>query len=48
MEENRIQEAQRVPKKMNPKKSIIKHITIKIAKVRDKEKILKAAKNKNN
>ena len=43
-----VQKAQRVPNKMNPKKSILKHITIKIAKVRDKEKILKAAKNKNN
>ena len=40
-----VQEAQRVPNKMNPNRSIPRHI-IKMAKVKDKERILKAAREK--
>ena len=40
-----IQEAQRVPNKMNPNRPIPRPI-IKMAKVKDKERILKAAKKK--
>ena len=41
-----IQEAQRVPNKMNPNRPTPRHITIKMTKVKDKEKILKAARQK--
>ena len=40
--DNQIQEAQRVPNKMNPNRPIPKHITIKVAKL--KERILKATR----
>ena len=40
------QEAQRVPKKMNPKRPTPRHIIIKMPKVKDKERILKAAREK--
>ena len=38
-----IQEAQRIPNKKNPKRPIPRPIIIKMAKVKDKERILKAA-----
>ena len=38
-----VQEAQRVPNKMNPKRPILRHIVIKMPEVKDKERILKAA-----
>ena len=41
-----VQEAQRVQNKMNPNKPTPRHIIIKMAKVEDKEKILKAAREK--
>ena len=41
-----IQEAQRIPNKMNPKRTTPRHIIIKMPKVRDKERILKAAREK--
>ena len=41
-----IQEAQRDPIKMNPKKPTPIHIIIKMAKFKDKETILKAAREK--
>ena len=41
-----IQETQRVPIKMNPKRPTARHIIIKMAKFQDKERILKAAKEK--
>ena len=37
-----IQEAQTVPNKINPKRPTPRHIIIKMSKVRDKERILKA------
>ena len=40
------QEAQRVPNKMDAKRSIPTHIIFKIPKVKDKETILKAARKK--
>ena len=39
-----VQEAQRVPNKMDPKRTIPIHIIIKMPKVKDKERILKAAR----
>ena len=41
-----VQEAQRVPKKLEPKRNTPRHIIIKLPKVKDKEKILKAAREK--
>ena len=41
-----VQEAQRVPNKMNPKRPTPRHIIIKTQKVQDKERILKAAREK--
>ena len=41
-----VQEAQRVPKKLDPKRSTPRHIIIKMPKVKDKERILKAAREK--
>ena len=41
-----IQETQRVPSKRNPKRPTAKHILIKMAKFQDKERILKAAREK--
>ena len=38
------QEAQRVPNKMDAKRPTPKHIIIKMPKVKDKQRILKAAR----
>ena len=42
----KIQELQRVVKKLNPKRPTPRHIIIKMVKVKDKERILKAAREK--
>ena len=39
-----VQEAQRVPKKLGPRKHTPRNIIIKLAKIKDKERILKAAR----
>ena len=41
-----IQEAQSISKKMNPYRPTPRHVIIKMAKVKNKERILKAAKEK--
>ena len=41
-----IQETQRVPSKRNPKRATSRHIIIKMEKFQDKERILKAAREK--
>ena len=41
-----IQEAQRVPNKLDPKRNIPRHIIIKLPKIKDKERILKSARGK--
>ena len=41
-----VQEAQRVPNKMDPKRTTPRHIIIKMPKVKDKERILKVARGK--
>ena len=41
---NQIQEAQRVPYRINPKRNIPRHILIKLAKTKHKERILKSIK----
>ena len=39
---NQVQEAQRVPDRINPSRNMPRHIVIKLTKIKDKEKILKA------
>ena len=41
-----VQEAHRVPKKLDPKKNILRDIIITLPKIKDKERILKAAREK--
>ena len=41
-----VQEAQRVPKKLDPRRNISRHIIITLPKIKDKERILKAARKK--
>ena len=41
-----VQEAKRVPNKMDPKRAIPRYIIIKMPKVKNKERILKAAREK--
>ncbi|MCP4034869.1 MAG: hypothetical protein GY734_26970 [Herbaspirillum sp.] len=41
-----VQEAQRVPYRINPRRNMPRHIVIKLAKIKDKEKLLKAAREK--
>ena len=41
-----VQEAQRVPKKLNPRRNTPRHIIITLAKIKDKERLLKAAREK--
>ena len=39
-----VREAHRIPTKMNPKRPTPRHIIIKMPKVKDKERLLKAAR----
>ena len=41
-----VQEAQRVPNKLDPKRTIPRYIIIKLTKIKDKERMLKAAREK--
>ena len=41
-----VQEAQRVPKKLDPQKHTRRHIIITLPKIKEKERILKAARGK--
>ena len=41
-----VQETQRVPNRINPRKNTPRHILIKLTKIKDKELILKAARGK--
>ena len=43
---NQVQEAQRVPHRINPRRNMSRRILIKLTKTRHKEKILKAAREK--
>ena len=46
MDFQEIQEAQRLPKKLDPRRNTPRHIIITLAKMKDKERILKAAREK--
>ena len=41
-----VQEAQRVPEKLDPRKHTPRHIIITLPKIKDKERILKAARER--
>ena len=41
-----VQEAQRVPKKLDPKRNTPRHIIINLPKIKDKERILKVARGR--
>ena len=41
-----VQEAQRVPKKLDPRRNTLRHIIITLPKMKDKEKILKVTREK--
>ena len=43
---NQVQEAQRVPYRINPRKNTPRHILIKLTKTKHKERVLKAAREK--
>ena len=43
---NEVQQAQRVPHRINPRRSMPRHILIKLTKTKHKERILKAAREK--
>ena len=43
---NQLQEAQRVPYRINPRRNTPRHILIKLTKTKHKERILKAASEK--
>ena len=43
---NQVQEAQRVPHRINPRRNIPRYILIKLTKTKHKERILKAVREK--
>ena len=43
---NQVQEAQRAPYRINPRRNTPRHIVIKLSKIKYKEKILKATREK--
>ena len=43
---NQVQEAQKVPHRINPRRNLPRHILIKLTKTKHKERILKAAREK--
>ena len=45
-QDREVQKAQGVPKKLDPRKHTARHIIITLPKIKDKERILKAAREK--
>jgi len=43
---NQVQEAQRVPYRLNPRRNILRHVLIKLTETKHKERILKTAREK--
>ena len=43
---NQVQEAQRVPYRINPRRNMPRHMLIKLTKIKHKERILKEAREK--
>ena len=44
--DTQVQEAQRVPNRLDPKRPTLRHIIIKMTRLKDEEKILKASREK--
>ena len=42
----KVQEAQKVPGRINPRRNTPRYIVIKLTKIKDKEKLLKATREK--
>ena len=43
---NQVQEAQRVPYRINPRRNMPRHISIKLTKTKHKQRLLKATREK--
>ena len=43
---NQVQEAQKIPDRINPRRNTPRHMIIKMMKIKDKDKILKATRGK--
>ena len=43
---NQVEEAQRVPSRINPRRNTLRHIAIRLTKIKDSDKILKATRGK--
>ena len=43
---NQVQEAQRVPGRINPRRNTPRHVIIKLTKIKDRDKIFKAKREK--
>ena len=43
---NQVQEPQKVPSRINPRRNTPRHIVIKMMKIKDKDKILKTTREK--
>ena len=43
---NQVQEAQRVPVRINPRRNTPRHTVIKLTKIKDRDKILRATREK--
>ena len=43
---NQVQEAQRVPSRINPRRNTQRHVVIKLTKIKDMDKTLKATGEK--
>ena len=43
---DQVQEAQRVPGRINPKRNSLRHVVIKLTKIKEKDKLLKATNEK--
>ena len=41
-----VQEVQRLPYRIHPRRNMLRHTVIKLARIKDKEKLLKAAREK--
>ena len=45
---NQVQEAYRVPGRINPRRNTLRHVVIKLTKIKDKDKIFKTTRKNDN
>ena len=43
---NQVQEAQRVPRSISPRRNTLRHIVIKLTKIKHRDKVLKVTREK--